>query len=77
MIFDDSMLRRQLTPWGVEVKKKLLEKNMKQDELVIWLRDRGSDIEKGHLTNLLYGIGITSRKDEIQAISKFLDIKVA
>lgn len=74
MTFDESMVRRQITPWGLEVKKRLLDNNMKQDDLVDKLTNMGFEIEKAHLSNLLYGIGITNRKDEIQAISKILNI---
>lgn len=74
MIFDENSYSMTYTPWGVEVKKRLLDRHMKQNELVQYLKDRGFNIEKGHVTNLLKGIGASNRKPEIAAISELLEI---
>ena len=74
MIFSEETTRRVTSPWGAEVKKKLIDRGMRQDDLVKKLREGGFDIKKSHLTNLLYGIGVSSRKLEIEFINKLLEI---
>lgn len=74
MIFDEKSYRMVCTPWGLEIKKRLLDRNMRQDELVVYLKGRGFNIQKGQLTNLLKGIGTSNRRAEIEAISELLDI---
>lgn len=74
MVFDKNSYRGTYTPWGLEVKKRLLDRRMLQDDLVQYLKDMGFDITKHHLTNLLKGIGTSKRKAEITAVSKLLDI---
>lgn len=74
MVFTENSYRMVCTPWGVEVKKRLLDRNMKQDDLVKYLNDMGFKITKGHLASLLKGVGTTNRKAEIEAISEYLDI---
>lgn len=72
--FTEASTRRVLTPWGMEVKKRLLERSLKQDDLVNALRSQGHSIDKGALSNLLYGIGVSNRQSEIESISQMLDI---
>lgn len=72
--FNEASTWRVLSPWGVEVKKRLIDKSLKQDDLVAILLDQGYSIDKAALSNLLYGIGASNRQPEIEGISQFLDI---
>lgn len=72
--FNEASTRRVLSPWGAEVKKRLIDKSLKQDELVSELQRLGHSIDKAALSNLLYGIGVSNRQAEIESISQFLDI---
>lgn len=74
MAFNAASTRRAISPWGTEVKKRLLDRQMRQDDLVSALRNRGYTIDKAALSNLLYGSGISNRQDEIACISQILDI---
>ena len=74
MVFNAASTRRAISPWGTEVKKRLLDRQMRQDDLVSALRNQGYSIDKAALSNLLYGIGISNRQDEIASISQILDI---
>lgn len=74
MIYNENACRITYTPWGLEVKKRLLERNMRRDDVVRHLIKTGFDINKGHVTNLLKGIGASARAKEIEEISRFLDI---
>ena len=56
----------------MEVKKRLIDRRMQQDDLVRALRNRGYDIGKAALCNLL--IGISNRRGEIEKISRILEI---
>ena len=69
--------RRQnrLTPWGIEVKKKLLERGMMQDELIETLRRQGYQIHKVQFTMLLRGQGRRTHQPEIEYISRELGIE--
>jgi hypothetical protein len=73
-VFSENSTRRAPSVWGVEVKKRLIEKNIRQDEIVKALKERGFNIAKAHFTNLLYGIGASTRAGEIKAINEMLDI---
>jgi len=72
--FTEASTRRVLSPWGVEVKKRLLDRSLKQDDLVAMLRAQGHSIDKAALSNLLYGIGVSNRRAEIESVSRLLDI---
>lgn len=72
--FSEASTRRLLSPWGAEVKKRLIDRSLKQDDLVDKLQDLGYKIDKAALSNLLYGIGVSTRQAEIESISQFLDI---
>ena len=39
--FTEASTRRVLSPWGVEVKKRLIERSLKQDDLVAMLVEQG------------------------------------
>lgn len=72
--FTEASTRRLLSPWGAEVKKRLIDKSLKQDDLVTVLVEQGYCIDKAALSNLLYGIGASNRQMEIECISRFLGI---
>lgn len=72
--FNSASTRRVLSPWGVEVKKRLIDRSLKQDDLVAMLVEQGHSIDKAALSNLLYGTGASNRQPEIECISRFLDI---
>jgi hypothetical protein len=75
LIFDVTTLRRVPTTWGTEVKKRLLERNIKQDDVVKTLQKLGFEsFTKYTLSNLLYGNGTISRNKEIEAINNILNI---
>ena len=73
-VFTASSTRRSVTPWGVEVKKRLIDRSMKQEDLVAALKGRGFQIDKQGLSNLLYGVGVSNRQGEIELISALLEI---
>ena len=72
--FNEISTRRVLSPWGAEVKKRLIDRSLKQDDLVSILRHQGYSVDKAALSNLLYGIGVSNRQSEIESISALLDI---
>lgn len=72
--FSEASTRRVLSPWGTEVKKRLIDRALKQDDLVVMLQRLGYSIDKGALSNLLYGNGVSNRQAEIESISQFLNI---
>ncbi|MDE7245141.1 MAG: hypothetical protein K2O18_14375 [Oscillospiraceae bacterium] len=72
--FNEASTRRVLSPWGAEVKKRLIDRSLKQDDLVSMLRYQGYSVDKAALSNLLYGIGVSNRQPEIESISELLDI---
>lgn len=72
--FNENSTRRVLTPWGIEVKTRLLSKGMKQQDLVLLLQKNGFQINKITLSQLLYGVGISKRIDIISKINEILNI---
>ena len=73
-VYTAASTRRSFSPWGMEVKKRLVDRRMIQEDLVSALRNQGFEIDKQTLSNLLYGLGSTNRQGEIEAISRLLDI---
>ena len=73
-VFTPNSTRRSVTPWGVEVKKRLIDRGMKQEDIVAALRGRGFQIDKQGVSNLLYGVGVSNRQNEIELISALLGI---
>jgi arginine repressor len=80
LTFTESTCKSALTPWGLEVKKRLLERESErqapftQDDIVLYLTRQGFKISKAIFSNLLRGMGATKRQGEIAAINKLLDI---
>ena len=72
--FNEASTWRVLSPWGTEVKKRLIDRSLKQDDLVGMLLGQGYSIDKAALSNLLYGIGVSNRQSEIESISELLEI---
>lgn len=73
-IFNEKTTKRTLTPWGCEVKKKLIDKNMTQQNLVDTLRGKGYCITKQVLSQMLVGLCRTTRSAEIHEINLILEI---
>ena len=73
-VFTPASTRRAVSPWGAEVKKRLIDRQMQQDDLVSFLQGQGFQITKFTLSNLLYGIGTSNRQREIESISDYLGI---
>lgn len=73
-IFNEETTKRTLTPWGCEVKKKLIDKNMTQQNLVDALRDKGYRITKQVFSQMLVGLCRTTRSAEIHEINLILEI---
>lgn len=73
----EKSVNRGLSDWGKEVKKRLLDLQMQQNDLVNVLNEKGFNINKHVLSNLLRGVGAPSRKDEIREINYTLGIPQA
>ena len=73
-VFDEKSTQRSITPWGAEVKKRLIDKNIKQQDLVATLLKKGYKVNKIIISQLLYGIGVSARGEEIREINRMLDI---
>ncbi|MCL2856160.1 MAG: hypothetical protein FWE19_00350 [Oscillospiraceae bacterium] len=79
-VFDESAYKAALTPWGTEVKKRLLDRESErkppytQDEVVAYLSDKGFNVNKKVFSAWLRGVGVTTRKAEIAAINELLGI---
>lgn len=74
-VFNDESTRRILTPWGKEVSKRLIDKNMRQCDLVKALQKAGFKVSKTNISNLMYGVGTTNRAAEIKEINRILGIE--
>lgn len=66
--------KRTLTDWGIEVKKAVIEKSIKQNDIVAHLNKCGFKINKCNFSNLLFGIGVKKRAAEIAEINSFLKL---
>jgi hypothetical protein len=73
-VFDEISARRNLSDWGREVKRRLLERNMQQNDVVRALNEHGFSMGKMQLTNLLRGGGAGVRRKEIRFINELLGI---
>ncbi|HAN21599.1 MAG: hypothetical protein A2Y15_05950 [Clostridiales bacterium GWF2_36_10] len=69
-VFDEDSAKRIMTPWGKEVSKCLIDRNMKHSELLKKIRIAGYDIHKGNLSNLLYGVGVSARPEVVKEINR-------
>ncbi len=81
LVFTESACKSSLTPWGAEVKKRLIEREADrkapytQDDIVLFLNRQGFNITKGKFSNLLRGMGVSRRQGEIAAINELLGIR--
>jgi len=78
-VFEASALNKRPSVWGLEVKKRLLERGMQQNDLVAALSGRGIDVDKNNVSNLLYGTALKTARDKsaANAINEILDIQCA
>lgn len=74
-VFTEESTKISLTPWGKEVKRRLLELEITQQTVVDMLSEKGFNIDKMTFSRLLKGIAVNSRKAEIHEINVFLGIK--
>jgi len=71
-----------ITPWGIEVKKRLLDRRQakvppcSQNDIIKHLNSKGFVINKSNLTFLLKGVGVKNRTAEIEEINTLLGIIV-
>lgn len=73
-VFNERSTKKILTPWGVEVKKCVIELGITQNDVVDHLNRQGFNINKTHFSNLLYGVGVSARQGEIRSINEYLGI---
>jgi hypothetical protein len=72
-----------LTPWGKEVKRRLLDRLLArtppctQADIIRHLQSEGYEMEKNHFTYLLKGVGVGKRTAEIGIINDLLGIEIA
>ncbi len=78
-IYTEESATPRLTPWGLEVRRRLLERNnMKQMDLIRELEKKnGITIVRSTLTMLLQGRGTSNHRDTIHAINEILGIPEA
>jgi len=75
--------RKTLTPWGLEVKKRLLERKFArvppftQDEIIQHLNGLGFLTNKANFSLLLRGIGAKKRAAEVKAVNDLLRIDMS
>lgn len=77
-IYTEESAAPRLTPWGLEVRRILLEKNnMKQTDLIRELSKKGIVVLKSELVMLLQGRGTSNHRATIHAINEYLGIPEA
>lgn len=76
-VFSEESVKSTLTPWGLEVKKRLLDRGLKQQDLVDRLLAKGYKVSKITLSQMLKGIGISARMSEVHEINAILEIQEA
>ena len=74
-VYNENSARKVLTPWGKEVRKRLIDRNMMQMDLVKILKDKGFNVHKATISHLIYGIGVSARTEEIKVINSVLGIE--
>ena len=73
-VFTEQATRKQCSPWGAEVKKRLIDRGLRQQDLVNKLNERGFKVNKMLLSALLYGNCALAHIDEIREINAILEI---
>jgi len=80
MGIDPNIYKSGRTPWGVEVKKRLLERELErnppysQKTLLEHLNSKGFSIKKQTLNHMLNGRSLTAREGEVEEINRVLGI---
>jgi hypothetical protein len=67
---------RRYTPWGVEVKKCLLEGEIEQNSVVERLNELGYSVTKKSFSDLLFGVGASTEANQnaMKAVNAMLGI---
>ena len=73
-VFTEQATRKQCSPWGAEVKKRLIDRGLRQQDLVNKLNEKGFKINKALLSALLYGNCASAHIAEIREINAILEI---
>ena len=77
IVLNTASLQNGKTEWGKAVSKQLVDKNLKQQDLVTFLVNQGFEkTDKSFISKLLSGIGTSTHMPEIEAINKLLDIQL-
>jgi ribosome-binding protein aMBF1 (putative translation factor) len=76
-VYTEESAAPQLSPWGLEVKHKLLDHGMSQKKLIAALGEKKILINKVTLSHLLKRIGTPAHLDAIHAINEILEIPEA
>lgn len=66
--------RPLLTPWGREVKSRLIRQEITQKELIDKLKWKGFRISEPAFTGILQGRGLKNRRDLIHEVNSILEI---
>lgn len=64
----------QLTPWGKEVQKQMIDKELSAAQIVDVLRERGLRITRGKFSSMLTGMVGARSPEMVQAIDELLGI---
>ena len=73
-IYTEESATQNQTPWGKEVRHKLLDANLTQTKLIEQLKEKGFILTKSQLNALLKGRGLRTQQDAIHAINQILGI---
>jgi len=76
-VFTENSAKRELSAWEKEVRKRLIERNMKQVDLISHLNKSGFKVTKQILYQILSGNVTNARRGEISEINKLLGISSA
>ena len=72
-----------ITPWGAEVKRRLVEREITRTQpytqagIIKHLAEKGFEISKSNFSFLLKGVGVSNRTAEIKEINELLGIKIS
>ena len=73
-IYTEESATQKQTPWGIEVRHKLLDANLTQTKLIGELKSKGITLAKSQLNALLKGRGLRTQQEAIHAINQILGI---
>lgn len=66
--------RRQLTPWGKEVKKRMLDLDLSPQDIVDQVHERGLNLHRSFLSAMICGVSGKNVPDTVAAIDEILGI---